>query len=154
MVEKGLFREDLFFRLNIVAITVPPLREREDDIFLLARYFAEKFSTESGTSIPEFTDRTISAFLRYHWPGNVRELENIVHRIVIMEEGHPIDVRHLPDFMRSTMPQDNGVFKPLSEIEENYIRRVLESVNGNKTRAAEILKIDRKTFQEKLKRMG
>ncbi len=153
LVQKGLFREDLFFRLNIVSIIVPPLRERGDDIILLARYFAEKYANESGTQIPEFTDGTISAFLRYHWPGNVRELENTIHRIVVMEEGGKIDTRHLPPVMRTAIPHNNSGMKTLQEMEQAHIRHTLEICQGNKTHAAEILGIDRKTLREKLKKM-
>jgi len=153
LVQKGLFREDLFFRLNIVALTVPPLRERGDDIILLARYFAEKYANENGTQVPEFTDRAISAFLNYHWPGNVRELENAIHRIVVMEDSAMIDMQHLPPAMRTTIPVNTGSLQTLQEMEQNHIRQTLTLSKGNKTRAAEILGIDRKTLREKLKKI-
>jgi len=154
LVSKGLFREDLFFRLSVLTISVPPLRDRGDDIFLLAHSFADKFAAELDRPVIKFSDRTLQAFRNYAWPGNVRELENTIQRLVIMAEDETIDVPDLPQIMRGGPLYHQSLHRPLIEVEEEHIRNVLASVGGNKTRAAEILNIDRKTLREKLKRHG
>lgn len=151
-VQKAAFREDLYFRLNVIAITIPPLRDREEDILLLLNHFAEKFSIELGTETPSFSDKAMEILRNYYWPGNVRELENIVHRLVVMSDSDYIDVPDLPSLMRHAAPKEPRLNRTLAEVENEYIRRVLESVNGNKTQAANILGIDRKTLREKIKR--
>lgn len=152
LVEKGLFREDLFFRLNVIMIEIPSLREREKDIFLLTHYFATKFSEELGKANLRFSENAFSVLKNYHWPGNVRELENVVQRLVVMTEGDLIEVPDLPSLMRFSALQKTGLNRTLVEVEAEYIRNVLASVEGNKTRAAEILGIDRKTLREKLRK--
>ena len=152
LVEKGLFREDLYFRLNVITITLPPLRERGDDILLLIRYFADRFAREMGNSVPEFSDSALEVLKSYHWPGNVRELENVINRLVVMCDRDVIDVPDLPSLMRFSAIREKGFTRPLIEVEIEYIKNVLASVEGNKTKAAEILKIDRKTLREKLKK--
>jgi DNA-binding NtrC family response regulator len=152
LVNKGLFREDLFFRLNVITINIPPLRERGEDIFLLTQYFLTKFAGESGKPKLHFSERALSVLKNYHWPGNVRELENVVQRLVVMTEGDLIEVPDLPSLMRFSALQKTGLDRTLAEVEAEYIRNVLASVGGNKTKAAEILGIDRKTLREKLSR--
>lgn len=154
LMKKGLFREDLFFRLNVITIDIPPLRERGEDIFLLTQYFATKFAEELGKPKLRFSENAMSVLRNYHWPGNVRELENVVQRLVVMTEGDLIEVPDLPSLMRFSALQKTGLNRTLSEVEAEYIRNVLTSVGGNKTRAAEILGIDRKTLREKLSKMG
>jgi len=154
LMKKGLFREDLFFRLNVITIDIPSLRERGEDIFLLTQYFATKFAEELGKPKLRFSENAISVLRNYHWPGNVRELENVVQRLVVMTEGDLIEVPDLPSLMRFSALQKTGLNRTLSEVEAEYIRNVLTSVGGNKTRAAEILGIDRKTLREKLSKMG
>ena len=149
-VRKGAFREDLFFRLNVITIAVPPLREREDDILLLARHFAERFAREYDRPVPEFTDPALRVLRGYAWPGNVRELENLVQRLVVMHETGSIDVPDLPGHMRFAVQQPPDLTRTLAAVEAEYIRNVLASVKGNKTRAADILGIDRKTLRSKL----
>ena len=100
LVKKGLFREDLFFRLNVIRLSIPPLRERGNDIILLAKHFAAKYAVESGRSVPSFSDSALRTLRNYAWPGNVRELENVIHRLVVMGEGEWIDVPDLPELMR------------------------------------------------------
>lgn len=151
LVKKGLFREDLYYRLNIIPITIPPLRKREGDIILLANYFLEKYSKEFGVKKARFTDRLIEVLNSYEWPGNVRELENIIQRIVIMNDGAKIDVTDLPEMMRYKVHQINNHNKTLKEIEIEHIERVISYADGNKSKAAKILDIDRKTLREKLK---
>jgi DNA-binding NtrC family response regulator len=151
LVKKGLFREDLFFRINVITIEIPTLRERGDDIFLLTQYFAAKFAEELGKPLPRFSDKALKVLMNYHWPGNVRELENVIQRLVIMTEGDLIEVPDLPSLMHFSALRKTGLRRTLAEVESEYIRNVLASVHGNKTRAAEILGIDRKTLREKLK---
>jgi DNA-binding NtrC family response regulator len=146
------FREDLYFRLNVLSIDVPPLREREDDVPLLARHFVGKASEELGRAAPRFSDGVLEVLRRYHWPGNVRELENVIQRLVVMSEAESVDVPDLPSVMRFSVPRGVGRLCSLAEVESEHVRSVLENVGGNKTRAAEILGIDRKTLREKLKR--
>jgi len=151
LVKKGIFREDLFFRINVITIEIPPVRERGDDIFLLTQYFAAKFAEELGKPLPRFSDKALNVLMNYHWPGNVRELENVIQRLVIMTEGDLIEVPDLPSLMHFSALRETGLHRTLAEVEAEYIRNVLASVDGNKTRAAEILGIDRKTLREKLK---
>ncbi|HDS30242.1 MAG TPA: sigma-54-dependent Fis family transcriptional regulator [Firmicutes bacterium] len=153
LVEKGQFREDLFFRLNVLTITVPPLRDRGDDVLILAQYFANKYSGEFGKDEPRLTDSVLEALANYSWPGNVRELENVVQRLVVMSEGD-IDVPDLPPLMRFSVKRADRLDRPLAEVEAEYIKNVINSVGGNKTQAAKILQIDRKTLREKLKSIG
>ena len=152
-VKKGLFREDLFYRLNVITIVIPPLRERGDDILLLANHFLTQYADESGKPPPRFSDQALQSLRSYNWPGNVRELENIIHRLVVMTDGDLIDVRDLPTLMRFSALWKTGFNRTLAEVESEYITNVLASVDGNKTRAAEILGIDRKTLREKLKKI-
>jgi DNA-binding NtrC family response regulator len=154
LVKKGVFREDLFFRINVITIEVPPLRERGDDILLLTQYFANKFAEELGKPTPRFSDNALQVLKNYNWPGNVRELENVIQRLVVMTDGDLIEVPDLPSLMRFSALRETGLHRTLAEVETEYIRNVLASVDGNKTRAAEILGIDRKTLREKLKLYG
>jgi DNA-binding NtrC family response regulator len=151
LVKKGTFREDLFFRLNVITISLPPLRERGDDILLLARHFAARFAKEAGKTAPQFSENALRVLKRYDWPGNVRELENVIQRLVVMTDGEVIEIPDLPPLMRFSAPRVNGLDRTLAEVEADYIRNVLAGVGGNKTRASEILGIDRKTLREKLK---
>jgi DNA-binding NtrC family response regulator len=151
LVKKGIFREDLYFRLNVITIAVPPLRERGDDILLLIGEFMNKFAKESGRPAPRLSDRALQALKDHYWPGNVRELENVIQRLVVMTDGDLIEVADLPSLMRFSALRETGPKRTLAEMEAEYIRTVLSSAGGNKTRAAEILGIDRKTLREKLK---
>lgn len=150
LVKKGIFREDLYYRLNVVSISTPPLRERGDDILLLARHFATKFAKEFEKPEPRFSDNALEVLSNYYWPGNVRELENVIQRLVVMNEGSLIEVSDLPSLMRFSALRGTGLQRTLAEVEAEYIRNVLASVDGNKTQAAKILEIDRKTLREKL----
>jgi DNA-binding NtrC family response regulator len=151
LVKKDIFREDLFFRLNVISITVPPLRERRDDIPLLVSHFAAKFAHEMGRPVSSFSDEVVKAFMNYSWPGNIRELENLVQRLTVMTDAPTIEIPDLPSFMRFSALSETVPFRSLAEEEASYIRRILASVGGNKSRAAEILGIDRKTLREKIK---
>lgn len=151
LIKKELFRQDLFFRLSVITISVPPLSERGNDVLILARYFASKFAQEMDKPPVRFSDDALKALKNYDWPGNVRELENVVQRLVVMTDGEVVDAPDLPSLMRFSVPRQKGVHRTLAEMEREHIRNVLASVHGNKTRAAVILGIDRKTLREKLK---
>ncbi len=151
LVKQGIFREDLYFRLNVITIAVPPLRERGDDILLLIGEFANKFAKESARPVPRFSDRALQALRDHYWPGNVRELENVIQRLVVMTDGDLVEVPDLPSLMRFSALREIRPNRTLAQVETEYIHTVLASVEGNKTRAAEILGIDRKTLREKLK---
>ncbi|MFH1419936.1 MAG: sigma-54 dependent transcriptional regulator [Planctomycetota bacterium] len=151
LVKNGTFREDLFFRLNVIRILMPPLREREDDVLLLASHFAAKFAEELGRPAPRFSDQALQVLRNYSWPGNVRELENLIRRLVVMTDGEVLEIPDLPSMMRFSVAREVGLDRTLAEVEAEHIRNVLASVGGNKTRAAEVLGIDRKTLREKLK---
>jgi len=154
LVKRNKFREDLYYRLNVLAIHLPPLRLRGNDILLLIQYFFKKFAREASKQMPHLSDKAIQVLKGYHWFGNVRELQNIIQRLVIMSEDQVIDVPDLPSFMRFSAPKDKGIKRTLEEIENEYILNVMADVKDNKTHAAEILGIDRKTLREKLKKMG
>ncbi|NQU08734.1 MAG: sigma-54-dependent Fis family transcriptional regulator, partial [Candidatus Abyssubacteria bacterium] len=147
LVRMGGFREDLFYRLNVIAIALPPLRERRGDVLLLARHFAEKFAAETNKPVPQFSGQALQVLRDYYWPGNVRELGNVIQRLVVMTDGDIIDVPDMPSLMRFSALRKAGFDRTLAEVEAEYIRNVLTSVSGNKTRAAEILGIDRKTLR-------
>jgi len=151
LVEKEVFREDLYFRLNVLTIDLPPLRDRNDDVLLLVRHFAAMFAKEAGKPVPHFSGQALEVLRNHHWPGNVRELENVVHRLVVMSDCERIDVPDLPSLMRFSALRQTRFDRTLAEVEAEYIRNVVASVGGNRTRAAEILGIDRKTLREKLK---
>lgn len=152
LMAEGRFREDLFFRLNVIPLTIPPLRERENDIPLLIQHFSTKFSREYNKAIPSFSEKAIEVLDNYTWPGNVRELENVIHQLVAMTENEIIDVPDLPSLMRFSALRKAGFNRTLAEVQADHIYNVLASVNDNKTKAAKILGIDRKTLREKIKK--
>ena len=154
MVKRNEFREDLFYRLNVININIPPLRERGNDILLLINYFTNKYAREYNKRLPEFSDKALQVLQDYNWPGNVRELQNVIQSLTIMTDEVIIDVPDLPSIMRFSALRQKGVSRSLAEVEAEYIQNVLRSVNGNKTRASEILKIDRKTLREKINKQG
>lgn len=154
MVRQGSFREDLYYRLNVVNIEMPALRDRKEDIPLLVHYFLRKYDSELSKK-PEITDAAVEILMRHSWPGNVRELENVIQRALIMGRG-TIDIKDLSDYLKIRMPESSFPinpthFKTLKDHEREYILKVLESVDQNKTKAAEILGIDRKTLGQKIK---
>ncbi len=151
LVSNGSFREDLYYRLAVLLIDVPPLRDREDDIGRLAHHFAGKLSGQLDRETPRFTAETMNALGAYSWPGNVRELENLVQRLLVMSDGPTVEVSDLPPHMRFSVPlPERTVQRPLREVESEHIRAVLQSVDGNKSEAARILGITRKTLRNKL----
>jgi two-component system, NtrC family, response regulator HydG len=151
LVKSGAFREDLFYRLHVVTIDIPPLRERVEDIVMVAGYFAARFAAEMGKPTPRFSDEALRVLRRYYWPGNVRELQNVIQRLVVMTDNDVINVPDLPSLMRFSALQSPGFDLTLAEMEAEYIRNVLANMNGNITQAAKVLGIDRKTLRAKLK---
>ena len=150
LIQSRVFREELYYRINVVTIEVPPLRARGGDIRLLVRHFAEKFAGELGKTVPRFSEKALEAMQNYAWPGNARELENAIQRIVVMNDEQIIEVPDLPSFARFSALRTSGVNRTLAEVEADHIRNVLANAAGNKTRAAEILGIDRKTLRKKI----
>lgn len=149
-IHKKTFREDLYYRLTVVEIDVPPLRERKSDIPLLVEKFLRKYGVEYKDRLLRITPEALRILSGYNWPGNIRELENIVQRAVIMSDGL-VEVKNLPDYLKFQIDFPDSDFLPLKEIEKEYVKRVLIHTQGNKTKAAEILQIDRKTLRDKLK---
>jgi two-component system, NtrC family, response regulator HydG len=153
LVKRGLFREDLYYRLNVITIALPPLRDRGEDLLLLARHFATRYAREYAKGEPRFSDAALDSLRRYNWPGNVRELENTIQRIVLLGETGSIETADLPQLMRFTASHGRQVDRTLAEVEADHVAAVLASVGGNRTRAAKILGIDRKTLAAKLSRL-
>jgi two-component system, NtrC family, response regulator AtoC len=154
-VEESAFREDLYYRLAVVPITVPPLRERPQDIPLLAQHFLDKFGRVSGKSLKGFARETLAILSGYHWPGNVRELENAIERAVALSSSELVMPEDLPPQLREDLTPRLVVPGPrmtLEEVKRWYVNRVLEAVGGNKMRAADVLGIDRGTLYRILKR--
>ena len=154
LVKQGLFREDLYYRLNIISIQLPPLRDRGDDIFLLISFFLAKYVRELGKKPMKFTSRGLKALKDYGWPGNVRELQNIVHRLVIMADETVLDVPDLPENFRFSAMRSRGLHRTLEDVEREYIMDVYAANDKNISRTAERLGIDRKTLREKIRRYG
>ncbi len=157
-IKEGQFREDLYFRLNVVSFSIPPLSERRDDIPLLCYYFLKKFSTLMSKGVSEISQDVISMLVNYDFPGNVRELENIIERGVALATGETIEVSHLPEDLRElsirTFRRRDNRIPSLEEQEVSYIQWVLKETGGNKTLAAQTLGIDRVSLWRKLKKYG
>ncbi|MBE0391324.1 sigma-54 dependent transcriptional regulator [Flavobacterium sp. PL002] len=149
MANKGTFREDLYYRLNVVNIETPPLRQRKSDIKLLITTFLAKYGVEYNKPNITISDKVIAVLMRHSWPGNVRELENVIQRMIIMS-GEQIEVNDVPEYLKYPMPFEKEELKSLKDIEKAHILKVLAAVDNNKTRAAEILQIDRKTLRLKI----
>lgn len=159
-VEEGKFREDLYYRLNVVELKIPPLRERGDDILPLSNHFLAKYTKKNKRQISGFTPMAMDILMRHDWPGNVRELENIIERSVIMTRSNTIRSTDLPATLRGedidkvTEPVDLSPGRSLKDVEKEMILRTLEENNGNRTHAAKTLGISRRTLQLKLKEYG
>ncbi len=152
MVKKGLFREDLYYRLNVVEITTTPLRQRKNDIPFIVQIFLKKYGQEYGKNDVAISADALELLMRHSWPGNIRELENVIQRLIIMGES-VIDVADLPEHFKYKVSDEENSSQPLQslrEIEREYILKVLSATDNNKTKAAEILQIDRKTLRLKL----
>lgn len=160
-VDEGRFRQDLYFRINVVNIHIPPLRERGSDVLLLAQHFVRIFEDRMKKGVKGFVHGAAEKLQSYDWPGNVRELQNSVERAVALATHELIMVEDLPEKIRNyrpthlQVPSDNpSELITLEELERRYILRVLDAVHGNKTDAARILGLDRKTLYRKLERFG
>lgn len=166
IVQEGRLRNDLFYRLNVVMINLPPLRERRDDIPLLARHFLQDFAHENNRKIEDISPDALSALADYDWPGNVRELKNVIERMVVLGRGARLTLRDLPASVREkeqTAPQACGIISaasiPLSagsikETNRRMIMAAVEAVGGNRTLAAKKLGISRRTLHRKLREFG
>jgi two-component system nitrogen regulation response regulator NtrX len=159
-IERGNFREDLFYRLNVIPFYVPPLRERREDIPLLAQFFTNEFTTAYGRKRKEFTPEALRVLREYHWPGNVRELRNLIERIVIMNPQVRIDARHIPinasrrSVFEAQMPQFSTLQEVREAAEREYILKKVEEARGNISRAAEILGLERSHLYKKMRSLG
>ncbi len=149
MIKKETFREDLFYRLTVVEIHVAALRERKEDIPLLVEKFLFKYGVEYKDRFIKISQEAADVLQRYDWPGNIRELENVIQRAVIMCD-KIVEIEHLPETLKFNIDFPKEELLPLKEIEKRYIQKVLNATNNNKTKAADILGIDRKTIREKL----
>ncbi|HEV3197323.1 MAG TPA: sigma-54 dependent transcriptional regulator [Bryobacteraceae bacterium] len=158
-IERGNFREDLFYRLNVIPFAVPPLRDRREDIPLLADHFLSEFTTAYGRKPKELTAEAYGVLSDYHWPGNVRELKNLIERIVILNPQVRVDGRHIPlSAIRRQQDRPSERFGSLQDVRESaereYILKKLEDTNGNVTRTAELLGLERSNLYRKMKTLG
>jgi len=157
-IAKGNFREDLFYRLNVIPFHVPPLRERREDIPALAVHFLAEFS--EGSKRREFTPQALQLLQEYHWPGNVRELRNLIERVVILHPSARIDARHIPLQLTRKPGSDKAApgYGSLQDVREaaerEYILKKMEEANGNVTRAAELLGLERSNLYRKMRALG
>jgi len=168
-VKEGKFREDLFYRLQVVPLDLPALRDREDDIQILLNYFSEKFSNDLGRPPVKFSETALNLLLEYRWPGNVRELENLVQRLILLVDGEFVTEDDLPfhvtngedsncddgNYCNTKLPHSGINFNKLvDQFESNLIMQALERTKGNKKAAAELLSLNRTTLVEKIKKKG
>jgi two-component system response regulator AtoC len=166
-VKEGKFRDDLYYRLNIVSINIPPLRERKEDIVLLVDYLITKINRDLHKRVLGVSDELMDIFLKYSWPGNVRELENLLVRAVVVAKGQIIGRGDFPELLedveKKCIPEekkendfmDGGRLLTLDDVEERYIRKVIKVYsNKNKGELCEILGISRPTFERKLEKYG
>jgi len=159
LVEQGKFRKDLYYRLNVIPIQIPPLRERTEDIVLLAEHISQKFSRDMGTRAPFISPEVMKIFQRYYWPGNVRELSNILERILYMIDGDTIRIRHLPIFLQSMgedLPKTQStLLKRLHEdMEKDALIHTIRLAKDNKNKAAKLLGIHRTSLYKKMKKLN
>jgi two-component system response regulator HydG len=161
-IQAGHFREDLYYRLNVVGLTVPPLRERKEDIPLLAQYFMTRFAEKNRKPVKQITPQAMDRLLKHPWPGNVRELMNSIERAVVLSRSEYLDEQDLPTGARQDLSEEQvspaaaslPPDLPLDEVEKATILKTLESVKGNKSEAARRLGITRRTLHKKLKKYG
>jgi DNA-binding NtrC family response regulator len=159
-LEQGTFREDLYYRLNVVPINIPPLRERKQDIPFLANHFIKKLAPDAGRQVEGITDAAMEKLMAYHWPGNVRELENVIERSLVMATGTQLDAADikLEDAPRARQQTDGSHFLPegltLDQYEQEIIREALKRADGNKSQAARLLGLTRNALRYRLTQMG
>jgi PAS domain S-box-containing protein len=155
LVRDNLFREDLYFRINVIRLQLPPLDQRKEDIPLLVEHFIERFNTLTGKCIMGVSEEVLVAFALYNWPGNIREMENAIEHAFILCRGGSIDLSHLPEHIRpKTVALENGNLKSLKEIEKRAIERALARNNGRRMVTARELGIDKNTLRRKINRYG
>jgi len=162
MVREGRFREDLFYRLNVISIDLPPLRQRKEDIPLLADFFLKKYAEENGRAVPHMTPEALRPLMAYSWPGNVRELENVIERAVVLSSGLEITTNLLPDSMlgrNSSLglhdpPSDASLFEIVDDVQRRIITDMLERCNWNQTDAAERFHVPLSTLNQKIRRLN
>jgi len=162
-ISSGTFREDLYYRINVFPIHIPPLRERTDDISIIAAFFLDTFSRSFGRDFKELSPEAVRLMERYRWPGNIRELRNVIERICIMKSGPALLPEHLPQEIRgisapaaqsfaptAVLPIENGLDDAVMNFEKNIIRQALEKTGGNVLQTASMLKIPRGTLRYKM----
>jgi len=161
LVKDGKFREDLYYRLNVVPIHLPPLRERRQDIPLLLNYFLERSNRINGAEIDGCSESAMGVMMNYGYPGNVRELQNLIERVVVLKKKGIIDLEDLPDKIYLAEQQEQSHFEIekgydtlVSSFEKNLILQALQETNGVKSKAAQVLSLNRTTLIEKMKRLG
>lgn len=164
MVARGRFREDLYYRLNVIPVVIPPLRERIGDVPLLIKHFMELYARENKVEKPQISDVVMDLFMNYKWPGNIRELENTVERLVVLKPGARIESKDLPEkfsqlnnasfFRNGFSIPDSGISlkNVVEEVENSLIRKALDKTNWNKNKAAHLLRLNRTTLVEKIKK--
>jgi transcriptional regulator with PAS, ATPase and Fis domain len=150
-VRKEIFREDLYYRLNVISFSMPPLRERKEDVPLLADHFLHRFTQETNKAIDGFTREALDEMMLYEWPGNVRELENAIERGVVVGKQRKITAPDLPFYCAAGSGPDG---KSIKAIEKAHIRSILEENRWNVARSAKVLQIDRSTLYSKMKTYG
>ncbi len=163
-IKNGSFREDLYYRLNVIPVRLPPLRERDKDVLILARYYIEQFNREFKKHIKDIDPVVQEKFLSYHWPGNVRELKNLIERIMILEAGDKILPEHLPCEINPVYNKENNAQGPvvrlpstgidIEEVEKELIRQALEMTGNNQTRAARLLNLSRDALRYRMQKFG
>jgi two-component system response regulator AtoC len=161
MVEQGRFRADLYYRLNVIPLTLPPLRERQEDIPLLASHFATKFARQAGSPVPELHPEFLTGLQKHSWPGNARELANFMRRVTAMSNSGPIGPEYLgPEFIRPAAMKTSPATLPLQagtsmrQLERQLLETTLELTGGNRTRAAEMLGVSLRTIRNKIREFG
>ncbi|MEJ2535463.1 MAG: sigma-54 dependent transcriptional regulator [Calditrichia bacterium] len=153
LVEEEKFRDDLYYRINVFSIFLPPLRKRKSDIIMLANHFIQKYARSMGKPKKSIASNVQEMMLEYSWPGNVRELENAIERAMVIGKGPEITIEDLPLHINTTEKSNSGKVK-LSDLEKDHILRILEETGGNVTKAANLLGIDRVTLYNKMKKYG
>jgi len=154
----GTFRDDLYYRLNVFAIFIPPLRERKTDVLLLADHLLEKFSREHGKQVKRISTPAIDMLMAYHWPGNVRELANVIERAVVVSDTSVVHTHHLPPTLQTAEASDTGLNMPLQEaldtFERDMLQDALKSARGNRAEAARLLSTTARVFNYRVQRLG
>jgi DNA-binding NtrC family response regulator len=155
LVQQGTFREDLYYRLKVVTLTLPPLRERREDVPLLTEHFLRRYAARNGRPVPHLTEDAVSLLATYPWPGNIRELEHSIERAVALAGGQMITAEHFAPEMRTTLESDLHRGSPtLEEVKRRYLEHVLAETGGNVSQAANVLGVDRRSLYRMLRRYG